>query len=142
MKRTLTAIGALVVIQAVLVTVWLWVEMDRGRDKDSARVPKARSDSKAIGRKAPDFTFLRPDGSAGNMASFAGKSVLVHFWATWCPPCQKELPGLLEFAEKSHTVVLAVSLDKSWDNVRAFRGRQSLKHIVLASSHPRSSKLR
>lgn len=43
-----------------------------------------------------DVNFIRADGSEGNLADFAGRHVLLNFWATWCAPCRKEMPGLSE----------------------------------------------
>lgn len=51
------------------------------------------------------------------LEDFAGKPVLVHFWASWCPPCIGELPVLVRAAkalEASGLVVVAISLDKTW----------------------------
>lgn len=39
----------------------------------------------------PDFSVEMLDGSTVNMASLRGKTVLLTFWATWCPPCNKEM---------------------------------------------------
>ena len=41
--------------------------------------------------------FDRPDGSALAMATFRGRPLLLNFWATWCPPCVKELPLIDQF---------------------------------------------
>ncbi|UUX48173.1 TlpA family protein disulfide reductase [Nisaea acidiphila] len=66
-------------------------------------------------RSAPDTPFISADGEPIKLDSYRGKTVLVNFWATWCPPCVKELPSLdrlnAELADKNFEVVL-VSIDR------------------------------
>ncbi|MEO6323063.1 MAG: TlpA disulfide reductase family protein [Thermoanaerobaculia bacterium] len=57
-------------------------------------------------------------GAERDLARAPGKLLILHFWATWCPPCVEELPGLLAFSRKVRTdpsvELLAVSVDDSW----------------------------
>ncbi len=52
------------------------------------------------GARAPDFTWKNPDGTEARFDESRGKVTLVNFWATWCAPCKKELPDLVELSRK------------------------------------------
>jgi thiol-disulfide isomerase/thioredoxin len=56
--------------------------------------------------------------------SLRGKVVVLHFWATWCPPCRQEFPAFARYAEearrKGEAEVIAVSLDQTAEPVPAF----------------------
>lgn len=70
----------------------------------------------SIGKKAPDFTSLTPEGKSISLAGQLGKYLLVDFWAAWCGPCRRENPNLVKAYQKYHEKgfdVLGVSLDKS-----------------------------
>ena len=59
----------------------------------------AASETKARGSEAPDFTVYDLEGNAHQLSDFRGKPVLLNFWASWCGPCQKEMPDFQEFYE-------------------------------------------
>ncbi len=46
------------------------------------------------GKPLPDFELLDLDGKKHSLADYKGKVLLVNFWATWCPPCVKEMPSM------------------------------------------------
>ena len=50
---------------------------------------------------APDFTMTDADGATLTLADFKGKPVLLNFWASWCGPCQSEMPDI-QTAWKEH----------------------------------------
>ena len=82
------------------------------------------------GDRAPEFRLPAPDGRYVNLADFRGKVVMVHFWATWCPPCVEEIPTLVklysQFAGKDFEM-LAVSVDEGGAKaVTAFMQREKL----------------
>ena len=74
---------------------------------------------------APDATFVALDGSTQTLADLRGKPVIVHFWATWCAPCITEFPALVTFAANRDIQLIAVSSDKSIEDVNRFLSRQS-----------------
>jgi thiol-disulfide isomerase/thioredoxin len=78
----------------------------------------------------PVEAFTAPDGSQTTLASYRGKVILVNYWATWCPPCVKEMPTLAAldaaFAGRGFDVV-AISVDRADD---ADMARQELARLT------------
>jgi thiol-disulfide isomerase/thioredoxin/protocatechuate 3,4-dioxygenase beta subunit len=64
----------------------------------------------------PALAFERADGGTGSLVDFRGRYTLVHFWASWCEPCKKELPTVqqlhAQYAARGLNVV-GISLDES-----------------------------
>ncbi len=61
-----------------------------------------------------NFTLKSTDGKDVSLADYRGKVVLVDFWATWCPPCRKGIPDLVELQKQygDKFVVIGITLDR------------------------------
>ena len=84
---------------------------------------------------APGFELSRVDGGAPvTLEGLRGKVVLLNFWATWCKPCEEEMPAMERLyagLDGSDFELLAISVDDDVDAVRAFRERLGLRFPIL-----------
>ncbi len=74
------------------------------------------------------------------MADLRGKVVLLNYWATWCPPCQKEIPDLIRLQEKYPDTlqVIGVALDRDGTaGVVEFARKKGINYPVIIPDDPR-----
>ncbi|MGE5344838.1 MAG: TlpA family protein disulfide reductase [Acidithiobacillales bacterium] len=87
--------------------------------KSSATLPLAPAEAASVA-PGPRLVSL-PGGGTRDLSRPPGQLLILHFWATWCPPCVEEFPALLrfwkEYEKKPGLALLAVSVDENWKTV-------------------------
>jgi peroxiredoxin len=84
-------------------------------------------------RHAPNFALTTLDGKPLNLSDHSGKVVLLDFWATWCVPCQTEVPRFVSFQKrygKQGFQVIGISMDDSPESVRKFYAKYNMNYPV------------
>ncbi len=85
-------------------------------------------------RAMPDFHMNTLDGGSWSLSGHRGSVVLLNFWATWCPPCRQELPGLVRLAKTYRdrgVEVAGISMDEEAELVRQFAAQHAISYPVL-----------
>ena len=141
MSRSLRIVLAVAALQAVLVGVYWWVEMRRSGDQ---RDRLDQFDRPELGTAPPrpvdgplgSLRLRAHDGTRHELSDLidVNRATLVHFWATWCPPCRAELPALLSLSPKTRFAVVAVALDKHWGEVERFVKGRPPASVFLADA--------
>lgn len=99
---------------ASLAFLWLVTLPALGLDADALESRHMQQ----LEETAPDFLLRDGSGRTFHLTDLRGHAVILHFWATWCKPCRKELPTLQAMASRlagSNAVVIAVAIDAKSD---------------------------
>ncbi len=91
------------------------------------------------GKPAPAVEAKMFDGKTFRLANYAGKVVILHYWASWCAPCRKEMPALETYYEKHRAQgleILAVSMDDPADEAKA---REVMRQFTFAAAMARDT---
>lgn len=83
------------------------------------------------GGEAYDFTLERLDGGTLTLSDLRGGWALVNFWATWCPPCVKEMPYLEELAQSREIAVVGVNMNEPRARVEKFVAEAGVTFPIL-----------
>lgn len=114
MKRYWSFVAVIAAVWLIGLAIYLGVQ----GDNDAAMGPGAASlqFSPAIGKARPTFELPDLQGNIHTIDEWNGNVVLINFWATWCPPCRREIPGFIEVREQLHSrgfEILGIAIDDS-----------------------------
>ena len=82
------------------------------------------------GQDAPGFQIKMEDGTPKSLSDLKGKVVWINFFATWCPPCRKELPHLekdvvQKFQNHHNFELLVIGREHNWEEINQFKAENS-----------------
>jgi thiol-disulfide isomerase/thioredoxin len=86
----------------------------------------------SLNKMAPPFQVTTMDGAKFNLDDMQGRVVLIDFWATWCGPCNEELPHLAKIVKEfsgQPLVVISISVDKDEDKWKAFVAKHEMTWV-------------
>jgi thiol-disulfide isomerase/thioredoxin len=130
MKSRWIAAGAAACALALLVVPWMMRPDAAPRSADPPAAP-----SKTEGTAANlELTLKDMNGHAVRLADYKGQVILLNVWATWCGPCQAEIPELVEAYTKykdQGVVVLGVSLDDTAEMLRDYAAKKQMNYPSL-----------
>jgi peroxiredoxin len=118
---------------------WILAALTLLASSCSSELPKPE-----VGSAAPDFTLAALDGRQYRLADLKGKVVFVNLWATWCPPCRKEMPSMVQLYNAFRNEgleILAVSEDREMEALEDFVKRYQVSFPVLLDTEKAVYKL-
>ncbi len=83
---------------------------------------------------APEFELKDIDGRTHRLSDYRGKVVILNFWATWCPPCIKEMPSMeraRQMIEDEDIAILAINVGEDEDSIFMFTGNYPVEFPLL-----------
>lgn len=102
-------------------------------------IPAEETDKQTLPRveqvfSAADFTLKSESGKIFHLSDFRGQVVLINFWATWCPPCRREMPSMERMWKKikgKGVQVLAIDVGEDADTIFEFLGTYPVNFPLL-----------
>ncbi len=138
MSSSKHALGQRLILAALLVCLIALAHAHRPTVSDSPEARVARryqaqvselSAYEQVKGGALDLNLEDPSGSIKALSSYRGQVVLLNFWASWCPPCIKEMPDLEGLAQDMKGLpfkLIALSADDDWTAIQRVMGQQAL----------------
>jgi thiol-disulfide isomerase/thioredoxin len=126
MKNSLIFIVAIVLAAAAGYVAQNYVSQSRQAEN--------RQSNPVIGTQRPEFAMPDIDGQIRNIKDWDGKVVLLNFWATWCPPCKKEIPTFIELQKEygeQGLQIVGVAMDNVED-VSAYALEMDINYPLMA----------
>ncbi len=141
MKKNVAILGfAVVVIAAML---FIGSNVARRRQAEAARNGSLVT-GQILGKAAPDFTLKTLDGKTLRLSDLRGKTVVLNFWATWCPPCKVELPWFVDLQKQYGSQgleIVGISEDEGGkEKVAQFAKEMGVNYTIAVDDNSVSTK--
>jgi cytochrome c biogenesis protein CcmG/thiol:disulfide interchange protein DsbE len=121
-----------IVLTLTMAGVWWWASPRLLHIAAHAILESRASTARS---SAPDFSLKDANGHTVKLSDYRGRVVLLNFWATWCGPCQIEIPWFVEFENKYRAegfTVLGVSMDEDgWKAIKPFLAARNVNYPVV-----------
>lgn len=99
-----------------------------------ANLTKEQVQKVEIGKLAPDFVLVDMNGEKHQLSDYRGEGVFLNFWATWCKPCEREMPYIdnaYQYYKDKGVKVLTINVGESDVSVNNFIERHNLSFPVM-----------
>jgi cytochrome c biogenesis protein CcmG/thiol:disulfide interchange protein DsbE len=120
--KTNIAIIITIIIMTLALTIWVPSLLHPKRNAVVAPVDTTLNLDNSI---APDFEITDINGTHISLSKFKGKTIILNFWASWCVPCVKEYPQMINLAKtlNGDLVIIALSVDANLKDINEFTKR-------------------
>ncbi|MEI8213659.1 MAG: TlpA disulfide reductase family protein [Planctomycetota bacterium] len=102
-------------------------------EDDANDRPADTAHMRIIGKEAPDFDLRKLDGTPCQLSDFEGKVLVLDFWATWCGPCIRSMPQLVQLSRQYYDAgveVVFINLEESEERIRGFLEKMELNPTI------------
>lgn len=129
-------LSALGIVASIGVAAWVLPRVKDALRKTVAGVAAGESEFKDWkGVAAPDFTVRTLDGKELRLSDLRGRRVILDFWATWCPPCVKEIPHFIQLRKElpeSDLAIVGIS-NEDEPTLREFVRRHGVNYPIASA---------
>lgn len=129
--RTRWIVAGVSALALALLTLSVPLEWPFHKHTDLAKAEACPADAKTANL---NYTLKDANNKDVRLADFAGKVILLDFWATWCVPCKTEIPWFVEFQEKYGSAglqVVGVSVDDPYEKLPPFVSELKINYTIL-----------
>ena len=128
--------GLLMGYISLLFTVGLWIAAILAPSQDSNVSSTAGTRFEQwVNEPAPNFSVTTLDGKELDLSDLKGRAVIVDFWATWCPPCIKEIPHFIRLAKEHDPIELTIIgiSDEPESKLRRFAQKEDINYLIASA---------
>lgn len=133
----------IIAVVAIIVLVGITIYATQGRSKPSDIKTTSASSEESAKQVAPDFSLKKLGGGTITLSEYRGrKPVVLDFWATWCPNCQRDVPHLNEFYGKYKDKVEVIGIDLQEDSslVQKFITQKGITFPIALDTNGQASR--